>query len=88
MKPEEIRKKIDLAPESLTLVMQLEYKGKKTFLQRTFSNPLWPPPRNVAASIDRLTRRKDVRVAFVTGHYERRSIQLYRDREYKFRTEL
>jgi ABC-2 type transport system permease protein len=84
MSPEEIRKKIDLRPEFLRLVMQLEYKGKKTFL-RTFSNPLWPPPRNVAASINRLTRKEDVRVAFVTGHYERSPFN-HTDREFNFHT--
>ena len=84
MKPEEIRKKIDLSSEFFRLVMQLEYKGKKTFL-RTFDNPLWPTPPNVAASINRLTRKEDVRVAFVTGHYERSPFN-HTDREYKYHT--
>jgi ABC-2 type transport system permease protein len=84
MKPEEIRKKIDLRSEFMRLVMQLEYKGKKTFL-RTFGNPLWPAPPNVAASINRLTRKEDVRVAFVTGHYERSPFN-FTDREYKYHT--
>ena len=84
MKPEEIRKKIDLSGENMSLVMQLEYKGKKTFL-RTFTNPLWPPPRVVAASINRLTRKNEMHVSFVTGHYERSPFN-FTAREYMFHT--
>ncbi|MGN6418672.1 MAG: Gldg family protein [Pseudobacter sp.] len=86
MGPEEIRKKIDLSAEDKILVMQLEYNGKKTFL-RTFSSPLWPPPNVVAASINRLTRNKEERVSFVTGHYERSPVN-HTEREFMFHTNL
>ncbi|WP_127125199.1 ABC transporter permease subunit [Pseudoflavitalea rhizosphaerae] len=69
--PAEIRKQIDLGDEMNLLVMQLEYKGKKTFL-RTYKDPaVWPDQEHVAAAIMQLTREKVVKVYFAAGHYER-----------------
>lgn len=84
--PTEIRKMIDLEPESKRLVMQLEYKGKKEFL-RTYENPRnpWPFPNHFAAAFKRLTRKEDVRLAFVTGHYERNPL-IPANREYNWHT--
>lgn len=70
--PAEIRKQIDLTPEFMRLVMQLEYKGKKEFL-RTYTelDYPWPDPHHFAAAFKRLTRQKEVRIAFTSGHLER-----------------
>ena len=69
-KPEEIRKMVDLSREKLRLIMELEYKGKKTFL-RTFDMVLWPKQWNMSASIGALVRDSIPSVTFLTGHYER-----------------
>lgn len=70
-KPGEISKITDLSKEGMwRLLMELEYKGKKSFL-RTFDSPLWPDQSNVAASIRELSKNDIPTVLFSTGHYER-----------------
>lgn len=70
-KPAEIRKKIDLSEEDYGLVMQLEYKGKKSFL-RTYDDPkVWPDENHISGAIRRLTRMVIPKILFTTGHYER-----------------
>ncbi|WP_127126902.1 ABC transporter permease subunit [Pseudoflavitalea rhizosphaerae] len=70
-KPAEIRKMINLQDEGLRSVMQLEYKGKKTFL-RTFDDfKFWPDQDQVAGAISMLTRDSIPQLYFSTGHYER-----------------
>ncbi|QEC43147.1 ABC transporter permease subunit [Pseudobacter ginsenosidimutans] len=69
-KPDGIRKKIDLSKEPLRMVMELDYKGKKTIL-RTFTPKVWPDEPNVSASVRRLTRDSLPGALFLTGHYER-----------------
>lgn len=64
-----MRKTLDLSAEGMKLVMQLEYKGKTEFL-RTYGTS-WPAQENISATISRLTRKKEPRISFLTGHYER-----------------
>ena len=69
-KPGEIDSLIDLDKEDeMRLLMELEYKGKKSLL-RTFERP-FPMQFNVSASIRKLTRDDLPKVLFTTGHYER-----------------
>lgn len=70
-KPDEIRKLINLDDEKTFLVMQLEYKGKKSFLRTYRGGYPWPEQQHVAASVMRLTRDKEVKATFATGHFER-----------------
>ncbi|QEC44723.1 ABC transporter permease subunit [Pseudobacter ginsenosidimutans] len=70
-KPGEINKITDMGREDMwRLLMELEYKGRKSFL-RTFDSPLWPEQSNVAASIREISKNNIPRVLFTTGHYER-----------------
>ncbi|RZS76190.1 ABC transporter permease subunit [Pseudobacter ginsenosidimutans] len=70
-KKQEIDQLTDLSKEDLGLLMELEYKGKKTFL-RTYTPPdVWPTQENVSGSIKRLSRSSDVRIGFLSGHFER-----------------
>jgi len=80
--PREIRSLIDLDDEGKKLVMQLEYKGKKTFL-RIYEDEQWPWPEemHVSAAIRRLVRDTMPLVLFTSGHYER-SPYKYGEREY------
>lgn len=73
---------IDLSNESSRLLMELEYKGKKTIL-RTFKKvpAVWPTQSNVSAAIRRLVRDTVPKVVFTTGHFER-SPWKYGEREY------
>ncbi|MGN6417684.1 MAG: Gldg family protein [Pseudobacter sp.] len=70
-KPGEINTITDLRKEDTwRLLMEFEYKGKKSFL-RTYDSPVWPSQSNVAASIRRVSGNGMPRVLFTTGHYER-----------------
>src|SRR5690606_13868693 len=51
-------------------LMELEYKGKKSFLRTIVGGP-FPRQFNVSASIRKLTRDNFPKVLFTTGHYER-----------------
>jgi ABC-2 type transport system permease protein len=80
-KPEEIRSVIDLSGIGKRMVMQLQYKGRKTFL-RTYDDVIfWPNQQHVAAAISRLTRDTTPKVLFSTAHYERSPYKLG-EREY------
>lgn len=80
-KPGEIDSLIDLSREDeLKLLMELEYKGKKS-LMRTVEGGPFPKQFNVSASIRKLTRDNFPKVLFTTGHYER-SPWRNGDREY------
>lgn len=70
-KPEAFRKLTNLDAEIKVLVMQLEYKGKKTFLRTYRGGNPWPEQQHVSASVMRLTRDKEVKATFATGHFER-----------------
>ncbi|OOG17953.1 hypothetical protein BWD42_11685 [Sphingobacterium sp. CZ-UAM] len=83
--PEELRKRIDLTPENKRLVMQLEYKGKKTFL-RTFDDGLfWPDQMNIAAAFKRLQENNLPKILFTSGNLER-SIYKTGEREFNYFT--
>lgn len=79
--PEEIKKTIDLRPESNKFVMQLKYKGRTTFLRIFNDQNVWPSETEIAVAFRRLTLAKMPRVAFLTGNLER-SIVRRTDREY------
>jgi len=79
--PAEIRSIIDLESEAKGLLMQVEYKGKKTFL-RTYEDPeIFPSERNVSGSLLRLMNDTTPTFKFLTGHYERSPLKLG-EREY------
>lgn len=68
-KPGEISKLVDLSREDkLSLVMQLEYKGKKSFMRFLTSARFTEP---ISGAVRRLTRDQVPSVLFTTGHYER-----------------
>ncbi|HVK47192.1 MAG TPA: Gldg family protein, partial [Pseudobacter sp.] len=70
--PAEFRQRIRLKDDDLSLIMELEYKGKKELLRMNGDNPPWPKQATVAGTLKRLLRDKDIRVAFLSGHYERK----------------
>ncbi len=77
----EVRKVIDLSPEHYRLVMQLQYKGKTTFL-RTFDDAtFWPEEPQVGAAFKRLLQPAMPRELFLTGNLER-DIYKKGEREY------
>ncbi|MCK7554092.1 Gldg family protein [Chitinophaga sedimenti] len=79
--PAEIRSMIDLEGESKGLILQVEYKGKKTFL-RTYQDPLmFPNERNVAGGLLRLMNDTTPTFKFLTGHLERSPLK-FGEREY------
>lgn len=82
----EIENKIDLSGEPSGLLMELEYKGKKTIL-RTFakSRNIWPTQMNVAGAIRKLLRDSIPRILFSVGHFER-SPWKFGEREYALHT--
>lgn len=82
MPPEQIRKIIDLRPESNRYVMQLEWKGKKTFLRVFNDQMVWPGETEVAAALKRLQDAKVPVIGFLTGDLER-DIEKMGDRDYK-----
>lgn len=87
VKPEEIRKKIDLQPEMNRYVMQLKYKGKTTFLRVFDDQEVWPSETEVSAALKRLLQANMPKIAFVTGSLER-DISKLGDKEYKALTNL
>jgi ABC-2 type transport system permease protein len=81
--PEALKKKVDLGGEDARLVMQLTYKGKKTFL-RTFPSPdtyFWPKEEETGAAFKRLMMTAP-KIVFATDGYQR-SIDKLGDRDYK-----
>lgn len=82
MTPEQIHKIIDLRPESNRYVMQLEWKGKKTFLRVFNDQMVWPGETEVAAALKRLQDAKVPVIGFLTGDLER-DIDKMGDRDYK-----
>jgi len=81
MRPEEIRKIIDLRPEGNRLVMQVKYKDKATFLRVFDDMEFWPGETEVCAAFKRMTVKLP-KIAFLDGGFER-SIYKAGDREYK-----
>ena len=85
--PEEIHKMIDLQAELNRFVMQLKYKGRKTFLRVFNDQQVFPSETEVSAAFKRLLQAKIPKVAFLTGNLER-SVDKTGDREYKTLTNL
>ena len=84
--PGEMRKKIDLRPENLRLVMQLKYKGRTEFLRTFDDSQFWPDEYMVAAVLKKLLHPEKIPVAyFINGHYER-NIYKSGEREFKGHT--
>ncbi|MDQ0109818.1 ABC-2 type transport system permease protein [Chitinophaga terrae (ex Kim and Jung 2007)] len=79
--PEEVHKEIDLEPENYAVVMELSYKGRKTFLRTFIDNTFWPNETQVAAALKRLQLAKMPKVIFLTGNLER-SVYKLGEREY------
>ena len=71
MTPEEMKKELNLRPENLKCVMQLEYKGRKVFLRTFPDTEFWPNEMNVAAALKYLVRKEAPKVVFITGNLER-----------------
>lgn len=72
MTPQEIRQRIKLPDDDLSLIMEVEYKGKKELLRMNGETPPWPKQPTVAGTLKRILRDKDIRVSFLSGHYERK----------------
>lgn len=87
LKPEEIRKIIDLRQENNRYVMQLKWKGRTTFLRVFDDMMVWPSETEVAAALQRLMEANLPKIAFVTGDLER-EIDKTGDRDYKTLTNL
>lgn len=79
--PDQIKDIIDLREEGKRLVMQLEYKGKKTFLRTYDDMEFWPNQSHFTAAFNRLTADSIPLVLFTTGHYERNPYK-FGEREY------
>ncbi|QEC43144.1 Gldg family protein [Pseudobacter ginsenosidimutans] len=70
-KAAEMENYADLKKEDFRMLMELEYKGKKAFLSVYNDKDVWPMQDDVAGTIMRLVRSKEVTVNFLTGHFER-----------------
>lgn len=70
-KPSEMLNIEALREEDVRLMIELEYKGKKTMLRAYEDGTTWPNDANIAASLLRLVRGKEVKTTFLTGHFER-----------------
>ena len=80
--PEEIRKIIDLRQERNRYVMQLAFKGKKTFLRLFDDAGQFPSETETAAALKRLTVKLP-KIAFLEGELERSKDKLG-DRHYGY----
>jgi len=70
LRPEQIRKVIDLRPERNRLVRTLTYKGKTVFLRMFDDLVRYPSEKETTAALKRLIAPSP-RVGFATGHRER-----------------
>ncbi|MCZ4222529.1 Gldg family protein [Pedobacter rhodius] len=78
--PKEIKKIINLQPERNRYVMQLSYKGRKTFLRLFDDQAQFPSETEVSAALKRLTVKLP-KVLFAQSEFERSIIKLS-DRDY------
>ncbi|QEC44435.1 Gldg family protein [Pseudobacter ginsenosidimutans] len=70
-KPSEMKNMAELRDEELRMLMELDYKGRKTILRAFDDGKTWPKEENIAGSLMRLVRDNDVKTTFLTGHIER-----------------
>lgn len=86
-RPEEIHKMIDLSQEPNYYIMQLKYKGRRTFLRVFPDNEHWPSETEISAALKRLLHTKMPKILFATGNLER-NINKIGDRDYRALTNL
>jgi ABC-2 type transport system permease protein len=79
--PAEMHKTINLLPERYRLIMQLNYKGRTTFLRTFDDNLFWPKEMQMAAAFKRLAKARLPKILYVTGDLER-SVYKKGEREY------
>jgi ABC-2 type transport system permease protein len=70
LRPEQIKKIIDLKPERNRLVRTLSYKGKKVFLRMFDDIMKYPSEKETSAALKKLITASP-KVGFATGHRER-----------------
>ncbi|SDL10389.1 ABC-2 type transport system permease protein [Pedobacter sp. ok626] len=70
LSPEEIKKVIDLSGEENRYVMEMKYKGKRTFLRLFYDNERYPTETEVGAAMKRLMVKLP-KIVFVEGEFER-----------------
>lgn len=83
--PEEIRRLIDLRPEQNRYVMDLHFRGRRTFLRLFNDQMVFPSETETSAALKRLMAAKMPRIAFSQGESER-SIDKSGDRHFKYLT--
>ncbi|QEC42970.1 ABC transporter permease subunit [Pseudobacter ginsenosidimutans] len=81
LKPAEIRKQINLAPEGMRSVMLLKYKGKSIFLRNYEDAHYWFDEDHLATALKRLSTDKIPKIYASTGNLER-SMYKMGEREY------
>jgi len=81
-KPKEAQKMADLKSEMNRYVMELKWKGKKTFLRVFDDQIVWPTETEVSAAIKRLLQAKLPKVGFLSGNMER-DVNKMGDKDYK-----
>lgn len=81
LKPEQIKKIIDLKPERNRYVMHLKYKDRSTFLRLFDDMQVFPSETETSAALKRLMIKLP-KIGFVEGQMER-SIQKKGDKEYQ-----
>lgn len=84
LRPEEIRKQIDLSPERNRFVRKLTYKDKAVYLRMFDDIVKYPSEKETSAALKRLIVPAP-KIGFVTGHNER-SIHRSGDRDYQIVT--
>ncbi len=80
--PAEMRSLIDLRPEQNRYVMELSYKGRRTFLRLYNDLLVFPSETETDAALTRLMMAKLPKIGFVYGELER-GIDKAGDRDYK-----
>jgi len=85
--PSQIQSIVNLKPERNRYVMQLSWKGRKTFLRIFDDAIVWPSETEVAAAFNRLLQAKLPKIGFLTGHLER-DVNKMGDKDYRALTNL
>nr|WP_199074897.1 Gldg family protein [Pedobacter sp. ASV19] len=81
LSPEALRKRVDLRGEDGRLVVQLKYKGKRTFLRTFGDSDFWAKEPEIAAALKRLLVTPP-KIVFATDGYQRR-VDKIGDRDYR-----
>lgn len=85
LRPAEIHKVMDLAPEYNRIVMHMKYKDKTTFLRFYNDELMYPDEPEISAAFKRLLSAKFPKISFVNGNLER-DINRSGDRDYQYLT--